>query len=108
MAEISDDQLREMAQHRGLKLVKSRRRKSGTGDYGKYGLTDVAGKALLGIDGGGLTASTEDIQEYLRRSELSTWKQSAETAPDRPVSPKKPRRPDSVAMHPRPHALKRY
>lgn len=89
MAEVSDDQLREMALHRGLKLIKSRRRKPGTGDYGKYGLTDVAGKPLLGIDDDGLTASAEDIQEYLRTSELSTWKQSAETTPDRPALPKK-------------------
>lgn len=88
MTKISDDQLREMAQHRGLKLVKSRRRKSGTGDYGKYGLTDAAGKPLLGIDEDELTASAADIQAYLRTSELSTWKQSAETTPDRSPSPK--------------------
>lgn len=89
MAGIVDDQLREMAQHRGLKLVKSRRRKPATGDYGKYGLTDAAGKPLLGIDDDGLTASAEDIQDYLRTSEQSTWKQSAETTPDPPGSPKK-------------------
>lgn len=85
MAEISDDQLREMAQHRGLKLVKSRRRKPGVGDYGKYGLTDAAGQALLGIGDDELTASAADIQAYLRMSGLSTWKQSAETMPDRPA-----------------------
>lgn len=94
MAEISDQQLREMALHRGLKLVKSRRRKPSTGDYGKYGLTDAAGKPLLGIDDDGLTASGEDIQKYLRTSELSTWKQSAQTTPDRPASPKKVRAPE--------------
>jgi hypothetical protein len=33
-----DKMLREMAQHRGFKLVKSRRRKPG-GDFGRYGLT---------------------------------------------------------------------
>jgi len=94
MAEISDDQLREMAQHRGLKLVKSRRRKPGTGDFGKYGLTDLSGTALLGISDDGLTASAEDIQDYLRTSALGTWRQSAETTPDRPASPKKPRAPE--------------
>jgi N-acetylglutamate synthase-like GNAT family acetyltransferase len=91
MVEIADEQLREMAQHRGLKLVKSRRRKSGVGDYGKYGLTDAAGKALLGIGEDGLTASAADIQDYLRTSALSTWQQSAKTTPGRPAAPKKPR-----------------
>lgn len=94
MAEVSDDQLREMAQHRGLKLVKSRRRKPGTGDYGKYGLTDAAGKPLLGIDDDGLISSAEDIQDYLRTSEQSTWKQSAETTPDQTAAPRKARRPE--------------
>jgi len=94
MAEPSADRLREMAQHRGLKLVRSRRRKPGTGDYGKYGLTDAAGKPLLGIAEDGLTASAEDIQDYLRTSGQGTWKQSAETTPDRPASSKKSRRPE--------------
>ncbi|WP_380875873.1 hypothetical protein ACFB49_06370 [Sphingomonas sp. DBB INV C78] len=85
---ISDDQLREMAQHRGLKLLKSRRRKPGVGDYGKFGLTDLSGKALLGIAENGLTASAADIQNYLRTSELSTWQQSAATTPARPPSRK--------------------
>jgi N-acetylglutamate synthase-like GNAT family acetyltransferase len=94
MAEVDDDQLREMAQHRGLKLVKSRRRKPGTGDYGKFGLTDAAGQALLGIGDDGLTASADEIQDYLRTSEQSTWKESAATTPDRPASAEKPRPPE--------------
>jgi len=94
MAAINDDQLREMARHRGLKLVKSRRRKPGVGDYGKYGLTDAAGKALLGMDDDGLTASADDIQAYLRTNAIGTWKQSAETTPDRPPPPKRPRPPE--------------
>lgn len=91
MAEISAEQLRDMAQHRGLKLVKSRRRKPGTGDFGKYGLTDASGAPLLGIGDDELTASADDIQDYLRSSEQSTWKQSADTTPDRPVLEDKPR-----------------
>lgn len=94
MAEISDDQLREVAQHRGLRLVKSRRRKPGVGDYGKYGLTDAAGKALLGIGADGLTASAAEIQKYLRMSALGTWKRSAETTPDRPAPPNRSRSPE--------------
>ncbi len=95
MPEVSADQLREMAQHRGLKLVKSRRRKAGTGDFGKYGLTDADGTALLGVGDDGLTASAEDIQDYLRTSEQSTWSQSADVTPDRPASPEKPRPPET-------------
>lgn len=94
MAEVSDDELREMAQHRGLRLVKSRRRKPGTGDFGKYGLTDAGGKALLGIGDDGLTASADDIQDYLRSSEQSTWKQSADATPDPPAPRDKPRPPE--------------
>lgn len=77
--------LREMAQHRGLKLVKSRRRKAGVGDYGKFGLTDAHGKPLLGISEHGLTATPEEIHAFLRTDTLGSWKQSAETTPDRPA-----------------------
>ena len=59
---ISNDQLREMAAHRLLKLVKSKRRKPGVGDYGKFGLTDADGKELLCFSADGLTASAEDIE----------------------------------------------
>jgi N-acetylglutamate synthase-like GNAT family acetyltransferase len=78
---INDDELREMALHRGLKLIQSRRRKPGVGDYGKFGLRDAAGNALLGIGKDGLTASAEDIESHLRSGTLNTWKQSAATAP---------------------------
>lgn len=86
MAKNDDDTLREMALHRGLRLIKSRRRKPGVGDFGKFGLTDVTGKPLLGIGKDALTASAEDIEAYLRTSELSTWKQSAEMTPVRRAS----------------------
>ena len=67
MAQVATDQkLRDMAEHRGLKLVKSRRRKPGVGDYGKFGLIDAAGKPLLGIGAQGLEASAQDIEAYLR------------------------------------------
>lgn len=78
-----DQKLRDMAEHRGLKLLKSRKRKPGSGDYGKFGLTDAEGKALLGISEKGLTASPEDIEAYLRKGATSTWKASAEATPAR-------------------------
>lgn len=78
----NDDQLRAMAEHRGLKLLRSRKRTPGVGDFGKYGLTDAAGKALLGVGDDGLVASAKEIEDYLRGSALTTWKLSAETTPD--------------------------
>jgi GNAT superfamily N-acetyltransferase len=85
MADETADGLREMAQHRGLKLVRSRRRKPGTGDFGKFGLTDEQGKPLLGIGDHGLTANAEDIENYLRAGAASTWQQSAKIMPDSPA-----------------------
>lgn len=86
MAEVAIDELREMAEHRGLKLVKSRRRKPGVGDYGKFGLTDAGGKPLLGIGAQGLEASAQDIEAYLRAGAASTWKASAESTPATPAA----------------------
>lgn len=83
MADETADVLRDMALHRGLKLVRSRRRKPGTGDFGKFGLTDETGKELLGFGADGLTASAEDIEDYLRAGATSTWQQSAEITPNR-------------------------
>jgi ribosomal protein S18 acetylase RimI-like enzyme len=84
--ETVSDKLKGMAEHRGLKLLKSRKRKVGTGDYGKFGLTDLNGKPLLGVGNEGLTASPEDIENYLRQGATSTWKASAENTPARSAS----------------------
>ncbi|MDF0544160.1 GNAT family N-acetyltransferase [Sphingobium sp. H39-3-25] len=82
-----DQKLRDMAEHRGLKLLRSRKRKPGRGDYGKFGLADAQGNALLGITEEGLTAAPEDIEAYLREGATSTWKASAEAAPEQAVHP---------------------
>ncbi|WP_313436911.1 GNAT family N-acetyltransferase [Novosphingobium sp.] len=79
-----DDALREMAQHRGFKLLKSRRRKPGVGDFGRFGLSDAAGKPLMGVGPDGLTASPDEIEAYLRTGALESWKASAKAAPDAP------------------------
>ncbi|KAB2855605.1 MAG: GNAT family N-acetyltransferase [Sphingopyxis terrae] len=79
--------LREAADHRGFRLVASRKRTPGTGDYGRFGLTDPKGKPVIGIGTDGLTASAEDVEAFLRRGELDTWKQSA-TAPAAPIKAK--------------------
>lgn len=77
MANPTVTALRDAAAHRGFRLVASRKRTPGMGDYGKFGLTDPKGKPVIGIGSDGLTASAEDVEAFLRRSELDTWKQSA-------------------------------
>ena len=86
MVDERDEALREMARHRGLKLQKSRRRKAG-GDFGRYGLVDAAGQAVLGIGATGLEASAEDIEAYLRAAMRATWKSSAGTFKRKPAAP---------------------
>src|SRR3954464_6177909 len=89
----NDEMLREMAHHRGFRLVKSRRRKPGSGDYGRYALTDAAGKKCFGFGKTGLSATAEQIESYLRSIESSSWRRSMGTARNAPVKkPVKPKR----------------
>ncbi|NYF32600.1 GNAT family N-acetyltransferase [Sphingopyxis sp. JAI108] len=88
-----------MAEHRGMKLVRSRKRTPGVGDFGKFGLTDGAGKPLLGIGKQGLTASAADVAQYLRGGAANSWKLSAEREPQA-KTPKKPRKPAAPAEEP--------
>lgn len=87
MASERDEELRESARNRGLRLVKSRRRKAG-GDFGKYGLKDIKGKELFGFGKSGLTASAEEIEDYLRGAMRSDWKEAAKGLPKRKPAPK--------------------
>jgi N-acetylglutamate synthase-like GNAT family acetyltransferase len=76
MPDPRDEMLRDMAAHRGLRLVRSRRRKPG-GDFGKYGLTDLkTGQDCFGIGKDGLEASADEIEAYLRRGAVADWKRS--------------------------------
>src|SRR4051794_28692135 len=62
-----DEMLRDMAANRGCRLVKSRKRTPGSGDYGRYGLRDSkTGQDVYGFGAGGLAATAEDIENYLR------------------------------------------
>jgi mannose-6-phosphate isomerase-like protein (cupin superfamily) len=97
----ADDQLREMAAHRGLKLAKSRRRKPG-GDYGLYGLKDAGGAPVFGFGEDGFTASAEDIEAYLRDSVRATWGESAEREPDRSKAKPAPKPTPKPAPPPKP------
>lgn len=92
-----DDQLREMAGHRGLKLTKSRRRKAG-GDFGLYGLKDAKGAPVFGFEGDALSASADDIKAYLRDATSSAWSKSAGPAKPRP----KPKAPPAPKPKPKP------
>ena len=78
------DALRELATNRGCKLVRSRRRTPGRGDYGRYGLKDArTGKPVLGIGKGGLTATAEQIESFLRSGAAAGWKHSLGATPKR-------------------------
>ena len=83
-----DSLLRETAQHRGFKLIKSRRRKAG-GDFGRYGLKSAnSGEEGLGFGESGLTATAEEIEAFLRQQTSSTWKTSLGATPKRSPKPK--------------------
>ena len=97
--------LREMAEHRGCKLVKSRRRTPGVGDYGRYGLKDAAtDKEVMGFGPDGLTATAGEIEAYLRKGAISDWKSSLAVAPEAPPLPpqRKARRPEPPRARPHP------
>jgi ribosomal protein S18 acetylase RimI-like enzyme len=99
-----DEMLRDMAANRGCRLVKSRKRTPGSGDYGRYGLRDSkTGQDVYGFGSGGLTASADDIQNYLRGGLRSSWKQSLREAPAVPKAAKrKPEKPEAKAPEPEP------
>lgn len=99
-----DDGLREAAANRGLKLVKSRVRTPGKGDYGRYGLTDAGGARLLGFGKSGLTATAEEIEDYLHKGALSDWKTSLKAAGAKPPkrSKKRPVREPEPRSAPKP------
>src|SRR3954462_8202950 len=79
-----DQMLRDMAENRGLRLVKSRRRKPG-GDHGRFGLKDKAtGKEMFGFGKDGLTATPEEIEQHLREFMVSDWKSSLKQAAEAP------------------------
>src|SRR3954468_21336993 len=94
-----DEMLREMAANRGCRLVKSRKRTPGSGDYGRYGLRNAkTGQDVYGFAAGGLTATAEDIENYLRGGLRSSWRQSLREAPVLPMAGKrKPAKPEAKA-----------
>lgn len=106
MADPTVTALREAASHRGFRLIASRKRTPGTGDYGKFGLTDAKGKPLLGIGDEGLSASAAEIEDFLRGGELDTWKQSAAIAPNAPRKAKRAAPEPDLTQEPTPRPTK--
>jgi mannose-6-phosphate isomerase-like protein (cupin superfamily) len=76
---MANEALREMAAHRGYRLVASRRRKPG-GDFGLYGLKDARGEPVFGVEKGALKASGEEVEAFLRDGTRATWAKSAGSA----------------------------
>jgi ribosomal protein S18 acetylase RimI-like enzyme len=78
---MSDDELRAMAENRGCKLVRSRVRTPGRGDYGHFGLKDAkSDREVFGFGKKGLTASADEIAGFLRGNAAATWKSSVGNA----------------------------
>jgi GNAT superfamily N-acetyltransferase len=80
MSDPEIDALAEMARNRGLKLVRSRVRTPGKRRFGKVGLTDAKGKAVLGMDDKGPVGKPEDVEDYLRNLGAKDWGASLDVA----------------------------
>lgn len=77
----ADDALRDMAANRGCRLVRSRVRTPGKGDYGRFGLKDAgSGREIFGFGKSGLTATAADIEAFLRGNSAATWQSSVGSA----------------------------
>ena len=94
------DRLRDAAANRGLKLVRSRVRTPGKGDYGRFGLTDQSGAKLLGFGKSGLTATAEEIEAYLHKGAAADWKTSLRAAGARPPQ-RRPKKSPTADPEPR-------
>jgi hypothetical protein len=70
---VNVDELARMARNRGLKLVRSRVRTPTKRRFGKLGLEDAKGAALLGIDEKGPKAKPDEIEKYLRSLDETAW-----------------------------------
>ena len=87
----AEDTLRDMAENRGCKLVKSRVRTPGRGDYGRYGLRDAkTGRDVFGVGKKGLTGTPEQVEAFLRGDAATTWKASAGAIKRKPKAEKAP------------------
>ena len=63
MSKAEENRLRRVAQRRGLRLEKSRRRDPNALDYGQWWVMDESTRGL--VFGGQWGASLEDVRDYL-------------------------------------------
>jgi len=78
---VNDEELRELAENRGCKLVKSRVRTPGRGDHGRFGLKDSkTGREVFGFGRKGLTGTPGEIEDFLRGNAAAIWKNSVGSA----------------------------
>jgi GNAT superfamily N-acetyltransferase len=91
-----DQHLRAMTTGAGLKLIKSRKRKPGAGDYGRYGLKTANGQPCFGFDGDELTATAEEIASFLQKRAQGQWRQSVTSVAAQP-RPKPKRKQQTIA-----------
>lgn len=77
MVSAEQQRLKAMAAGAGLRLVASRKRTPGVGDFGRFGLTTAEGQECFGFaEDSSLTATAEEIAAFLHRRAQSQWSQS--------------------------------
>jgi hypothetical protein len=86
------DELAEAARNRGLKLVRSRVRTPTKRRFGKVGLTDKAGKPVLGMDAKGPIGDLGEIEQYLRNLGAKDWGASLDSQRRSASAPARSRR----------------
>ena len=80
--------LRELAANRGCRLVASRKRTPGRGDYGHFGLKDAStGEPVFGIGKRRLTATADEVEVFLRAGAAAGWKRSLRDTAARKARP---------------------
>jgi hypothetical protein len=82
---VRENRLRRIAERRGFRLEKSRRRDPHAIDFGGYMLVDVRKNfAVLGADNFAYSASLEDVENYLNEGHHTAVEAIGEVI-DRPV-----------------------
>lgn len=79
---VLENRLRRVAERRGMKLLKSRRRDPGALGYGGYMLVDVeTGGAILGTEPRGFSATLDEVEAYFSEQQRVSTRPAADGAP---------------------------
>jgi N-acetylglutamate synthase-like GNAT family acetyltransferase len=108
MVSAEQQRLKAMAAGAGLRLVASRKRTPGVGDFGRFGLTTAEGQECFGFaEDSSLTATAEEIAAFLHRRAQSQWSQSlAASASRTPARRKRTSAEPAKATKPEPRQSK--